>query len=69
MVLTKHMSKTASLAQIIKSVVASMFGVQSEQNREFDFQQRSFLPYLIVAISFVAFFVLSLVGLVNLILS
>ena len=46
-----------------------MFGVQSEQNRHFDFQQTSFLPYLIVGVLFVALFVLGLIGLVNLILS
>lgn len=63
------MSQQASLLQVIKSVFASMFGVQSEQNRHFDFQQTSFLPYLIVGVLFVALFVLGLIGLVNLILS
>ena len=45
-----------------------MIGVQSEKNRQLDFEQASFLPYAIVGVLFVVVFVLSLVGLVNLIL-
>ena len=59
----------ASFIQVLLSVAASMFGVQSDKNRQFDFEQTSFLPYLIVGVLFVVIFVLSLIGLVNFILA
>lgn len=65
---TSSEPKKASLYQVFCSVAASMFGVQSEKNRQSDFEQSSFLPYLVVGVLFVIVFVLSLVGLVNLII-
>ena len=59
----------ASFIQVLLSVAASMIGVQSDKNRQFDFEQTSFLPYLIVGVLFVLGFVLGLIGLVKLILS
>ena len=58
-----------SLWQVIKSVAASAFGVQSQKNYQQDFQQTSFLPFLIVGITFVVLFVMGLVGVVNLAIS
>ena len=58
-----------SLWQVIKSVAASAFGVQSHKNYQQDFQQSSFMPYLIVGIVFVVLFVIGLVGVVNLALA
>lgn len=58
----------ASLWQVIKSVSASMFGVQSSKNHHSDFQQPSFVPYLIVGIGFVLLFIAALVIVVNLVL-
>ena len=55
----------SSFFNVLVSVAASMFGVQSEKNRQFDFEQNSFLPYLVVGIMFVVFFVLSLIALVS----
>ena len=55
----------SSFFNVLASVAASMFGVQSEKNRQFDFEQNSFLPYLFVGIMFVVFFVLSLIALVS----
>lgn len=44
-----------------------MFGVQSRNNHENDFQQSSFTPYLIIGIIFVLLFIAALVALVNVI--
>lgn len=53
------------LWRVFKSVCAAMVGVQSEHNRQQDFSQSSALPYLIVGVIFVVFFVLGLIMLVN----
>ncbi|WP_040523320.1 DUF2970 domain-containing protein [Aliiglaciecola lipolytica] len=58
-------SKSNSLWGVFKSVAASMFGVQSHQNYEHDFQQKSFVPYLLVGIVFVIGLILGLVIIVN----
>lgn len=65
----KNQQKKASYLHVLFSVAASMFGVQSDKNRQFDFEQTSFLPYLIVGVLFVVLFVLSLVALVKFILA
>lgn len=46
-----------SLWQVIKSVAASAFGVQSEANRQKDFEQSSILPYVLVGVVFVLGFI------------
>ncbi|WP_281277702.1 DUF2970 domain-containing protein [Thalassotalea mangrovi] len=51
-----------------KSVVAAMFGVQSDKNRVQDFQQGNALRFIVIGIIAVAIFVLSLVGIVWLVL-
>lgn len=64
-------SKTekASLWQVTKSVAASMFGVQTQKNHLADFQQTSFLPYLLVGVIFVLAFIATLVMVVNIVLA
>ena len=52
--------------QIVKSVLAGAFGVQSGANYALDFKQASPLPYILVGIAFVVLFVLSLIGIVSL---
>ena len=52
--------------QVLLSVAASMFGVQSHQNYQRDFQKSSFIPFLIVGILFVVLLVVLLVWIVNL---
>ncbi|WP_087020821.1 DUF2970 domain-containing protein [Thaumasiovibrio subtropicus] len=47
------------------SVLSALFGVQSEEHRERDFKQRSPLPYLLIGIAMIAFFVLGLVMIVK----
>lgn len=52
--------------EVVKSVAASMFGVQSEKKRQADFStHQSFLPFVIVGVVFVVVFVISLVLLVK----
>ncbi|MFC6438786.1 DUF2970 domain-containing protein [Bowmanella sp. JS7-9] len=55
------------LWRIIQSVLASAFGVQSEANRQADFNQESFVPYILVGVVFVALFIAGLIALVNVI--
>jgi hypothetical protein len=62
-------AKKASLWQVFKSVCASMIGVQSEQNRRTDFEQTSFVPYLVVGVLFVVVFVIGLITFVRFIAS
>lgn len=61
-----NVQKSPSLRQVLKSVLAGAFGVQSDANYERDFKQTSPLPYIIVGIVFVVLFVLALAGLVSL---
>ncbi|WP_158161972.1 DUF2970 domain-containing protein [Grimontia hollisae] len=56
-----------NVADVVKSVFAAMFGVQSDKNRQRDFQQSSMVPYIVVGFVFVAVFVLALIGLVSLV--
>ena len=57
-------SKT-NLWQVFKSVAASVLGVQSDANYKNDFEQPSFVPFVIVGI----FFVLGLIGILVLIVN
>lgn len=45
------------MLQVIKSVLAAFFGVQSEKNRQRDFQQSSPLPYILVGLVLAGVFV------------
>ncbi|VAW51919.1 hypothetical protein MNBD_GAMMA06-2094 [hydrothermal vent metagenome] len=60
--------KKVSPLDIMKSVVAASFGVQTNANREKDFQQGKFHHFVIGGIVFAILFVLLLVGLVKLVL-
>ena len=42
---------------VFKSVAASMFGVQSEKNRQVDFQKKSIMPFILIGILFVLGFI------------
>lgn len=57
-----------SILDVVKSVAASAFGVQSAANREKDFQQQSVVPYIVVGVVFVLLFILTLVFVVSLVL-
>lgn len=53
-------SSSGGFWQVFKSVAASMFGVQSEQNRQLDFQKTSIVPFVVVGILFVVGFILTI---------
>lgn len=63
----KPQQEKVGLLDVVKSVFAAMFGVQSDKNRQRDFQQSSMVPYIVVGFVFVAVFVLGLMGLVSLV--
>lgn len=54
--------------QVICSVIAAAFGVQSRRNRERDFSHGDPLTFIIAGLVFTALFVLTLVGIVYLVL-
>ncbi len=61
------MSKS-TITDVIKSVLAAAIGVQSDDNRQKDFEQGSLSTYLIVGLVFTVLFVSGLVFLVSTIL-
>ncbi len=61
--------RPVSFWQVVGSVLAGALGVQSRKNRERDFSQRSFLPYIIGGLVFTVAFVGSLILLVNVLLA
>jgi len=58
-----------TLWQIICSVLAAAFGVQSNKNRQRDFTQAKPSTYVIAGIIFTILFVLAVATVVNLVLS
>ncbi len=57
------------LRQILKAVFGAFIGVQSEQQRQQDFQTQSPMPYIIAGVVVTLCFVLGLVLIVRLVLS
>ena len=60
--------KPPGLLQIILSVLAAFFGVQSERNRERDFQHGKSTHYIVVGLIMTLLLIVALVGLVKLVL-
>ena len=56
-----------STLQVVKSVLAAAVGVQSEKNRQRDFQSSTIWPFIIGGIIFTVLFVVGLIALVNLV--
>ena len=52
-----------------KSVVSAAFGVQSTANRERDFTGGTAAPFIIAGIVFTVLFILTIIGVVNLVLN
>ncbi|RVU40356.1 DUF2970 domain-containing protein [Rheinheimera riviphila] len=63
------MSNKPTLKQIIKAVAGAFIGVQSEQQRQQDFNSQSPLPYIIVGVVMTMLFVIGLITIVSLVLS
>lgn len=57
------------LRQILKAVIGAFIGVQSEQQRQQDFQTQGPLPYIIAGVIVTLCFVLGLILVVRLVLS
>ncbi|WP_084643960.1 DUF2970 domain-containing protein [Ferrimonas futtsuensis] len=55
--------------KVVASVLAALFGVQSEANRQRDFSHSSPLPFILTGILLVSLFVLGLIALVNWVLA
>lgn len=58
-----------SLWQVVKSVLAAMFGVQNSQDRERDFTYGNPWMFIVVGIVLVTIFVLVLYGVVHWVLT
>ncbi|QDE29801.1 MULTISPECIES: DUF2970 domain-containing protein [Shewanella] len=58
-----------SIWQVFSSTVAAFFGVQTEQNRQKDFKTQSPLPFIIMGIILAIALVISLILVVNQVLS
>ena len=56
------------MLDIIKSVLASFFGVQSDKNRKRDFQQGNPLHFIVAGLFLTVIFILLIVGIVKYIL-
>ena len=62
-------SNKPSIFQVIGSVVAAAFGVQSTSNRERDFTGSSARPYIVAGIVFTVIFIAVILGVVKMVLS
>ena len=56
------------MLDIIKSVLASFFGVQSDKNRKRDFQQGNPMHFIVAGLFLTVIFILLIVGIVKYIL-
>ncbi len=65
----KKINKKPGFLNIVQSVIAAMFGVQSDSNREQDFTHGKASDYIIAGIIGVILFVLTILWLVNTIIN
>ena len=65
----ENQANKISPLSLMGSVVASAFGVQTNKNRERDFQQGKFHHFVIGGIIFAVLFVLFIVGVVKVVMS
>ena len=62
------MKQSPSLKQVFKAVTGALIGVQSEQQRQQDFNSSSPLPYIVVGIIVTVLFVVALLLIVSAVL-
>jgi len=67
-VVSEQQKQTLNFWQVVASVVASFLGVQSNHNRERDFQHGKPAHYIIIGLAFVILFVLAIIGVVQLVM-
>jgi hypothetical protein len=65
---SKDSSRTPSLLDVLGSVLASMFGVQSSRKREEDFTHGKPSQYIIIGLLVTTVFVLTVWGVVSLVM-
>ena len=66
----KDSSKTTvSLGQLLMSVVAAFFGVQSNANRERDFKSGKISHFILLGVSFGIIFILIIIAVVSLVMN
>jgi hypothetical protein len=65
---SKDAGKTPSLLDVLGSVLASMFGVQSNRKREEDFAHGKPSQYIIIGLLVTVVFVLTVWGVVSLVM-
>ena len=61
--------KSLSAVQVIGSVLAAMFGVQSKANKERDFRYGKPLHFIIAGVGFTVLFLIVVITLVNIIVA
>lgn len=66
--ITESKNEKIPFWRVVLSVIQASFGVQSRQNRERDFKQGHWLPYVVAALLFTTLFVLVLAFVVKLVL-
>lgn len=54
-----------TIMQTIKSVLAAFIGVQSDKNRQIDFEQGSLMTYIVAGLIFTVLFVSALIFIVS----
>ncbi|WHI47519.1 DUF2970 domain-containing protein [Microbulbifer sp. JMSA004] len=62
-------AKKPNFGQVVVSTLAAAIGVQSDKNRERDFQSGSIMTYVIAGVVFTAVFVIGLALIVKIVLS
>ena len=62
-------SKKTSLLSVVKSILAAGIGVQSEKNRQRDFEKGNPLLFIIGGIVFTLLFIIAVASVVGLVLS
>jgi hypothetical protein len=64
----KPNTKSPGLFSVIQSVLAAMFGIQSDEKREQDFANGNPVNFIVIGIVMVMIFIMTLVAIVNSIL-
>lgn len=54
--------KGASWANVLMSTLAAFIGVQSDKNRQRDFQQKSIVPFMLVGTVLATLFIVGLIA-------
>ena len=65
---TKDAAKAPSFLDVLGSVLASMFGVQSNRKREEDFAHGKPSQYIVIGLIMTAVFILTIWGVVSLVM-